>query len=209
MVYWSQAWQDEFVSIILNYKRNGYFLDIGSHHAQQQSNTYHFESELGWTGICIEQDSSHNKSYDKRSCNFLNEDATKTDYKSVLDQSGYPSKLDYLSLDIDENSTAALLRMPLNEYRFRVITVEHDQYRVGSSYKNEQRNILQAHDYYLLFPDILVPLGCGMGGNLPFEDWWIDPSSFNMEKLSKIGSANMYPDYVVAMLKSKPDIYVI
>jgi hypothetical protein len=209
MTYWSQAWQDEFVANVLNFKRNGYFLDIGSNNAQQQSNSYFFESELGWKGACIEMSPDHNHSYAIRTCQFLNQDATKVDYEALFVENGYPSHMDYLSLDIDENSTAALLKLPLDTYRFRVITIEHDQYRVGASYKEEQRTILRSVGYTLLFPEVLVPLGCGMGPDLPFEDWWVDASSFNMSKLGQLGAARMYPDHIVDMIKKTRDTYTI
>lgn len=53
MTFWSQAWQDEFCANILNFKRNGFFIDIGSTDGKSQSNSYFFESELDWKGICV------------------------------------------------------------------------------------------------------------------------------------------------------------
>ncbi len=35
-------------------RRGGVFIDIGAHNGMTYSNTYFFEKELGWTGICIE-----------------------------------------------------------------------------------------------------------------------------------------------------------
>jgi len=35
-------------------KRNGVFVDVGAHDGVSYSNSYFFEKELGWTGICIE-----------------------------------------------------------------------------------------------------------------------------------------------------------
>jgi len=40
----SDAFQDQFVHKILNGKRNGYFVDIGSCGAINSNNTYFFES---------------------------------------------------------------------------------------------------------------------------------------------------------------------
>ena len=58
-----------------------------------------------------------------------------------------------------------------------------------------------------MFGDVLVPLGCGMGPSLPFEDWWVDPAVFNMDKLSKISAEKMYPDDIVKMIKDKKEIW--
>ena len=43
----------------------------------------------------------------------------------------YPKQIDYLSLDIDpsEATLAALKKLPLDEYRFSVITYETEVYR--------------------------------------------------------------------------------
>ncbi len=209
MTYYSQAWQDECIANILGFKRSGYYLDIGSNDAHQQSNSYFFESELGWTGICVEFDVRHNTSYQNRNCHLVNEDSTTIDYKSLLDGKHFPSRIDYLSLDVDENSTATLKRLPFDSYKFSIITLEHDTYRLGTAARDEQRAILQSHGYTLLFPDILAPLGCGMGPNLSFEDWWVDASVFNMGALTQIAGANMYPDNVAAILKSRPSGYLL
>lgn len=51
----SQLGQDQlFNERFLKNKRNGFFLDIGAHDGQTGSNTYFFEKELGWQGICFE-----------------------------------------------------------------------------------------------------------------------------------------------------------
>lgn len=34
--------------------KNGVFFDIGAHDGVSLSNTYFFEKELGWSGICLE-----------------------------------------------------------------------------------------------------------------------------------------------------------
>jgi hypothetical protein len=209
MVYHSQAWQDEFVSNVLNFKRNGYYLDIGSFSAISTSNSYYFEDELKWHGICVEKSLDHNEGYKSRTCHFINDDATKIDYKTILNKEKYPSRIDYLSIDIDENSAEVLKILPLNDYRFSVITIEHDAYRFGNKLKDEERAILSGHSYSLLCSDVLVPLGCGMGPNLPFEDWWVDASVFNMDKLHRLCGDKLYPDNIVDTLKKMADTYVL
>lgn len=53
--YYSQCGQDQYVNeTFFKNKRNGVFVDIGAHRGIEISNTYFFESELGWTGLCIE-----------------------------------------------------------------------------------------------------------------------------------------------------------
>lgn len=53
--YKSQAGQDQFVhEQFFKSKREGMFLDIGAHDGMSFSNTYFFEKELAWKGICVE-----------------------------------------------------------------------------------------------------------------------------------------------------------
>lgn len=53
--YVSQCGQDRIVNeYFFRNKRNGVFVDIGAHDGKSGSNTYFFEKELGWTGICFE-----------------------------------------------------------------------------------------------------------------------------------------------------------
>lgn len=210
MIYYSQAWQDEFINNILNFKQNGYFLDIGSTDGINQSNSYFFEKEMGWKGVCVERSVGYTEHYkNNRKCLFLNEDALQINYDDVFVARAYPEKIDYLSVDIDENSAKVLEKLPLHKYRFKTITIEHDAYRFGDSLRNDERNILEKNGYIRLFTNVLVPLGCGMGPNLPFEDWWIDPSSFKVDKLSKISASDMYPDDIVAMIKAKKEIFIL
>lgn len=214
MVYHSQAWQDEFVANLLGFKKNGHFVDIGSTDGINQSNSYFFESELGWQGVCVERGIGYTEHYQKnRSCVFLNKDALDIDYAKVFSLNKYPSKMDYLSVDIDESSALGLKKLPLNDYRFSVITIEHDAYRFGDSLRSEERTILQNHNYHLLFPNVLVPLGCGMGPDLPFEDWWVDLTNFNVDQLSKLvvklTGDKLYPDHIVATTKSMGLTYTI
>lgn len=53
--YYSQSGQDKYLNKkLFRNKRNGFFLDIGANDGVTYSNTYFFEKELGWKGICIE-----------------------------------------------------------------------------------------------------------------------------------------------------------
>lgn len=53
--YYSQSGQDQYLNEkIFQGKRNGVFVDIGAHDGVTLSNTFFFESELGWSGICVE-----------------------------------------------------------------------------------------------------------------------------------------------------------
>lgn len=54
-MYYSQYNQDQWLNEnIFKNKRDGLFLDIGAHDGVTLSNTYFFETELGWSGGCFE-----------------------------------------------------------------------------------------------------------------------------------------------------------
>ena len=53
--YYSQCGQDKFLNEkIFKGKKNGIFVDIGANDGITFSNTYFFEKELGWSGMCFE-----------------------------------------------------------------------------------------------------------------------------------------------------------
>lgn len=53
--YYSQHDQDKFVhETFFPEKKDGVFVEIGAYDGVAFSNTYFFERELGWTGLCIE-----------------------------------------------------------------------------------------------------------------------------------------------------------
>jgi hypothetical protein len=209
MTYYSQAKQDEFVANILNFKRNGYYLDIGCGGPTCLNNSYFFELELNWKGICVDTGMSWTEGYNNRNCIFLNEDATKIDYKSVFIEKGFPTRFDYLSVDVDDDSLAALKKLPFDDYRFSVITIEHDAYRLGDSLRNDERAELEKHGYVRLFSDVMLPIDRGGVPNCAFEDWWIDPAIFDMYKLKNLVTENFYADNIVDVLKNMPDTYYI
>jgi FkbM family methyltransferase len=64
--FYSQVGQDKWVCEYFNYKRDGYFLDIGAADGIDLSNTYYLEKELGWIGICVE---ALKKNFDKLQVN--------------------------------------------------------------------------------------------------------------------------------------------
>lgn len=194
-MFFSDAKQDEFVARALNFKRNGYYIDIGSCSAIGSNNTFFFEG-LGWNGLCVELNSGYNDSYKERRCNYINGDALKIDYLSVLKALNFPSVIDYLSVDIDQLSFDALTKIPHNEYKFKIITIEHDAYHLGESYRIKQRDYLNGMGYELIVGNIFVEQK-GYPQFSPFEDWWMRPEYFDRSFLDKIKSENIYPTELI------------
>src|ERR1700730_1429338 len=53
--YFSQTGQDKFLNErVFGAKRDGTFVDIGAADGVFLSNTYFFEKELAWCGVCVE-----------------------------------------------------------------------------------------------------------------------------------------------------------
>lgn len=197
----SSAKQDEFVANILNFKRDGYCVDIGSCHSIESNNTYYFQ-DLDWFALSVELDSSYNDTYSTRKNGVhLNEDALKIKYKKVFEEYDIPNTIDYLSLDVDTLSLSVLKVLPFSDYKFRVITIEHDAYLYGDKYRAKQRKVLEKNGYYLLCSNVLVPNPGHSGYNgedCPFEDWWIRPEEFEESLIESLKCDGCYPSDIIS-----------
>lgn len=73
MGYQGQFDQDKWVNEnIFKNKRNGVFIDIGAHKGNGSNNTYFFEYELEWTGMCIEGNPEMWEDLDRNRPNCIN-----------------------------------------------------------------------------------------------------------------------------------------
>ena len=174
---WSQSMQDMFVLSMLDGKKNGVYVEIGADQPRVISNTYLLENNFDWSGISFELDANKVAFFNtirKNKC--LCEDATLYDYKSIFEERNYPKQIDYLQLDIDpaEGTLRALKALPLDDYRFSVITYETDVYSSGADIQDEQIEILESYGYQLVAKNVKCE------GN-PYEDWWIDPAIVSEE----------------------------
>lgn len=57
-MFYSQIQQDKWVLEKLNFKKEGFFVDIGAYDGVQLSNSYAMEKDFDWTGICVEPNPS-------------------------------------------------------------------------------------------------------------------------------------------------------
>jgi hypothetical protein len=169
---YSQAFQDMFVLSMLDGKKDGIYIEIGGDDPIVINNTYLLESEYGWKGISFEIESekvNHYNSIRKNNCICAN--AITADYSKIFKDNNFSTQIDYLQLDIDpaEQTLACLKNLPLDTYRFSVITYETDAYRSSSQLVEESRSIFKDYGYELIAKDVL---NCGH----PFEDWYVDPN---------------------------------
>jgi len=198
----SDARQDQFASIVIGDKIGGFYIDIGSHHSERSNNTYYF-SKLGWRGICIEIDRTHEPSYSSRSgCNLIIGDATKVSYKEMLEASSAPLSLDYMSLDVDIASLEVLRIFPFDSFRPKIITIEHDAYIYGDEYRAPQRKILEQSGYMLLASNVFVEQSGYEDKECPFEDWWVEKEFLGNSAFRNTRFESKLPSSILECLKN-------
>jgi len=169
---YSQAHQDLFVRKMLDFKKGGYYLEIGAAEPKQSNNTYILENEEDWIGLSFDIDQTLVNEFNKQRKNpCVCADATTFDLEKALKNNNFPNQIDYLSLDIDpaEVTYKALENIPHNEFRFSVITYEHDCYTSGSEHMLMSRKFLESLGYVRVVSNVMV---CGRD----FEDWYVDPN---------------------------------
>jgi hypothetical protein len=199
MTYNGQAHQDEFVLRVLNQKRNGFFLEIGSNHPININNSYLLEKDYGWTGIMVEYDASFLPLYQEHRPNSIHviNDATKIDYRTLLESNNMPVNMDYLQIDLEvsNGSTLSTLEKLNNEvfdtYKFATVTFEHDIY--ASNFRNTRlvsRQIFESRGYVRVFDDIH-----NVHPRYVYEDWYVHPELVNMDYITRLQTANA-PKYM-------------
>jgi hypothetical protein len=180
--------QEEFVISLLNGKKEGHYVELGAAHSKNGSNTFRLENEFDWKGVSFEiVPELHKEVSENRKNPCILGDATKFDYIKYFEENSFPKQIDYLQIDIDAGynqhgrpvgtpytTLHGLLAVPLNQYRFSVITFEHDanMYWRNTVIRDVQREILDSLGYSLVVREI-------------HEDWWVDPNQVNLEEYRK------------------------
>ena len=116
---YSQVGQESFVMNMLEWKRNGFYVEVGAWNSTHLSNTYCLETDYGSDGISFEIEPDRAEEFNSNRVNHcIVDDATKCDYKKYLDDIKAPEQIDYLQLDIDppQNTYMALQQVLLSGY---------------------------------------------------------------------------------------------
>jgi hypothetical protein len=176
----SQAHQESFVLNVLNFKKNGTYIEIGGYDGFSLSNTSLLETKYGWTGFAVEIDKKCSRRYNRKRRNkCITADAVTFDYAKEIENLGLPQVIDYLQVDIEPalQSLQALMQVMSSRRKFRVITFEHDVYASSDHVliRHLSRELLSALGYKLIAGNVKCK------GN-PFEDWWIHPDLVSKEK---------------------------
>lgn len=202
--FYSDARQDEFISLLFKNKTDGNFIDIGACHAINSNNTYHF-AQKGWKGVCVEIGKEHLQSYETRpNTIFLNQDALKIEWELILKSVFSGEEIQYMSIDIDTLSLKFLNIFPFHFRKPSVITIEHDYYIYGDLYKSQQREILFSLGYKLLFGDVFVEQPGFKGKSCSFEDWWVSSDLKINECILENSKSEVAPSKIIKSLKKCP-----
>jgi hypothetical protein len=183
-----QSQQDRFVLNVLNYKKNGYFLEVGSHHPIILNNSYLLETKYNWKGImidCVNDFLPLYKQHRPNSIHVINDTRT-IDYKNLFEQNNFPTSLDYLRIDLevsDGSTIETLIQLDSNifdTYKFATVTFEHDIYNTNfANTRIESRKIFKKRGYICIFEDI-------NNHGYPYEDWYVHPDLVNMVYINNL-----------------------
>jgi hypothetical protein len=90
---------------------------------------------------------------------------------SVLHKADAPHVIDYLSLDVEGHEYKILSTFPFHAYKFRCLTVEHNEPHVGPEMQNKIRSVLEKNGYKFVKGNEDVH----RWGHGPIDDFYIHP----------------------------------
>jgi hypothetical protein len=191
---YSQVYQDMFVLAMLNGKRNGYYLEIGSGDPYLGNNTTLLEQTFGWDGVSIDlKEDEVRKFSEVRKNKVFCKNALHTNYKLLLEANNAPKEIDYLQVDCEPAETTynVLLSIPFEDYKFAVVTFEHDYYAdITKKVKEKSRKYLKKLGYVLAVDEV------GFNDLYSFEDWWVHPDLVGAKTLKKMQSVTGKPSKI-------------
>jgi hypothetical protein len=188
----SETFQDMFVLSVLNGKRNGSYLEFGCSHFLKNNNTFLLENTFNWTGLSIDIDCELVDLFNKNRKNpAICIDATSMNYIDLFDKYFYKKEIDYLQIDCDPANVSfeILTKIPFDDYKFSIITFEHDNY-YDKEVKNNSRKFLKEKGYVLLVSDVLC-----FKTNLSYEDWWVHSDLIYDDHFLSIDKHNEVSEY--------------
>jgi hypothetical protein len=168
--------QEKFIIDILKKKKNGHYVELGAAHYSNGNNTWQLEKEYDWSGVSFEIVESMRDEFNLNRKNPCFGDALNFNYVDYFEKNNFPKQIDFLQVDIDAGydlygrpvgnnhwTLQGLIAIPLNLYRFTLITFEHDanMYWRNTSIRDAQREILDSFGYSLVQRSF-------------HEDWWVD-----------------------------------
>ena len=93
---YSHSYQDVMIISLLNGKKNGTYLEIGSCYPYEGNNTALLEETFDWRGVSVDYDADFVREFnEKRKNKTLMHDATTLDYNIVLSSMKFPNDIDF------------------------------------------------------------------------------------------------------------------
>jgi heme-degrading monooxygenase HmoA len=167
---YSRHYQDMFVLSALDGKNAGTFIEIGSGDPYVFNNTALLEETFGWTGLSIDINERFAYQFSrKRNTQILNADASQLDYELLFKMNCVERHTDFLRINAETATYAALQKIPFHKHEFFVIQVQHNACWWGNELRERTREILQDIGYVLAVPDVAV------NETDNYEDWWLHP----------------------------------
>jgi len=181
---YSESYQDMFVLAMVDGKREGTYLEIGSCRPFYGNNTALLETQYGWKGVSLDYEEQFVELFkSERKNHCYCKDATSVNYDALLQANDMPTVIDYLQVDCEPPGVTfdALLNIPFEKYKFRVITYEHDYYADDTkSFREKSRNYLESQGYVLVVDNV------SPDDSRPYEDWWAHPDLVDAEILAQM-----------------------
>lgn len=204
MKSYSQCGQDLFVYHLTNGKP-GKFLDLGCSLPKKINNTYLLELN-DWDGISLDI-MDFNNQWKERKTKFIQADCLNQDYNTLLGQYYENQLIDYLTLDMEGCGDRFKLLQKIMEsnYKFKIITIEHDAYLGDAFEQNEkipQRKLLESKGYKLICGDI----SHSKHPDLFFEDWWVNPEFFDEQLINSWSSNKISCDKIFEKMNIKYEV---
>ena len=174
---YSQCLQDSFALFVNNYKFGGVCVDIGSATPTSMFNNTKLLQLYKWKCIGADQGNYYKDWEGYPYFKFFQDNCTRQEaIDSLFFESG--NDVDFLSLDIDDNTIDALKLIDFNKIQVKCICIEHNKY-LGSrgEQRHEQRKILKKFGYKIIVKNFH-----------DFEDWWYNPKFINYEDIKQFNS---------------------
>jgi len=152
----AQVGQDRFA---LNTAKHKTYVEIGAAGPIKYNNTYLLEKN-GWQGFSIELNQGRVSQWFEdwvgRNNKIYCADAITFDYVAALKENNLPSRIGYLSCDIEpvENTFSALKRVIEQGLIFDCITFEHDKYQSEIDYDPIVTEYLKNKGYKVAVKDV-------------------------------------------------------
>ena len=170
----SQAYQEFFAFSIGG--PAGTYIEIGAFKPVSKSNTYALETDQKWKGFSLELNQKYKGHWDQcveRTNPVCWDNAITFDYVAQIKNMKLPSRINYLSCDIEPpaNTFAALQRVIEQGVEFDCITYEHDNYAnpAGPDFNIIATEYLESKGYKIAVTDVYA------SGNTEavFETWFV------------------------------------